>query len=173
VSDINPYAPPISEVRDSDPSDANQFTLADRGTRLGAILLDGLILMVPVFFLLWLFYGAFGAQFWVPVPGAKGVLLSLGAIAIGAIVDLAVNGILLFRHGQSVGKRICKIRIAKLNGEVPSLLDSYVKRRVLFSVVQKIPLVGVLLGLADALMIFRDDRRCIHDHVAGTIVINT
>jgi uncharacterized RDD family membrane protein YckC len=173
VSDVNPYAPPVSEVRDTDPSDPNQFTLADRGTRLGAILLDGLILIVPVIFFLWLFYEAFGAKFWIPVPGSKGVFLSLGAVAIGAIVDLAINGTLLFRHGQTVGKRLCKIRIAKLNGEVPSLFDSFIKRRVLFSTVQQIPIAGALLGFADALMIFRDDRRCIHDHVAGTIVINT
>ena len=38
-------------------------------------------------------------------------------------------------------------------------------------VVSMIPLVGVLLVWVDILMIFRRDRRCAHDLVAGTRVV--
>jgi uncharacterized RDD family membrane protein YckC len=38
-------------------------------------------------------------------------------------------------------------------------------------VLQQIPVVNFILPLLDALFIFREDRRCIHDLIAGTKVI--
>jgi hypothetical protein len=32
--------------------------------------------------------------------------------------------------------------------------------------------VGTFLVLVDVLFIFRKDRRCVHDHIAGTRVVN-
>jgi len=40
-------------------------------------------------------------------------------------------------------------------------------------IVGLIPGVGIALTILDALFIFRDDRRCIHDLIAGTKVITT
>ena len=34
-----------------------------------------------------------------------------------------------------------------------------------------IPKVGGVLALADILFVFRDDRRCLHDQIAGTRVV--
>jgi uncharacterized RDD family membrane protein YckC len=34
-----------------------------------------------------------------------------------------------------------------------------------------IPFLGMFFGLADALLIFRRNRRCIHDLIAGTTVV--
>jgi uncharacterized RDD family membrane protein YckC len=97
-------------------------------------------------------------------------LAIVGAI-IGSLVDLAINGVLLARYGQTVGKKICKIKIIKTTGEVPTLFDSFVKRHFLFTCLQQIPYAGGLIVLIDALFIFRDNRRCLHDLVAGTIVV--
>jgi uncharacterized RDD family membrane protein YckC len=171
VPDFNPYSTPSSELSDNPQAASNRLQLADRGTRLGAIFLDGLIIIAPAILLVWLFYSAFGYQFWVPVTGLNGILLKLGALVIGAVLDLAINGLFLYKYGQTIGKRICKIRIAKLNGEVPSLFDSFVKRRLLFSLIGQVPVAGSLFALVDPLFIFRADYRCIHDHVAGTIVV--
>ena len=38
--------------------------------------------------------------------------------------------------------------------------------------VAQIPYIGAFLILADVLCIFREDRRCLHDHLAGTRVID-
>ena len=38
-------------------------------------------------------------------------------------------------------------------------------------VIALIPVVGWLYGLVDALMIFRDSRKCLHDNIADTIVV--
>jgi uncharacterized RDD family membrane protein YckC len=171
MAEYNPYAPPGSDLSEAPWADPGGMELADRGTRLGAAFLDGLILGVPVVVLLWLLYSAFGHQFWVPVPGMRGILLSLGAVAVGAAVDLAVNGALLVKHGQTVGKRICKIKIIKTTGEVPTLVDSYLKRRLLFSLAQQVPIAGGIFSLVDALLIFRESHRTLHDQVAGTLVV--
>ena len=34
-----------------------------------------------------------------------------------------------------------------------------------------IPVIGSLVGLIDALLIFRDNRRCLHDNIADTMVV--
>ena len=34
-----------------------------------------------------------------------------------------------------------------------------------------VPLIGWLFALADALLIFRDSRKCLHDNIADTIVV--
>jgi hypothetical protein len=39
-------------------------------------------------------------------------------------------------------------------------------------VLQQIPGINIFAGLLDPLFIFRQDRRCIHDFIAGTKVIN-
>jgi len=173
VSNINPYQPPSSELSASETTSGSELELADRGTRLGAILLDSVITAIPALLLIFLFYSAFGFKFWPPTPGSQSFLFTLAASVIGILVHLAINGVLLYRYGQTVGKRICNIRIAKPNGDVPSLIDTVVKRRLLFTLLQRVPGVGLLIGLVDILMIFREDHRCLHDHVAGTIVVKS
>ncbi|MEA2700447.1 MAG: hypothetical protein QOI66_4718, partial [Myxococcales bacterium] len=44
-------------------------------------------------------------------------------------------------------------------------------RGVVNGIISAIPYLGGLYALVDALFIFRDDRRCIHDLIAGTRVI--
>jgi hypothetical protein len=39
------------------------------------------------------------------------------------------------------------------------------------AVVAMIPVVGGLISLVDIVLIFRRDRRCLHDHIAGTRVL--
>jgi hypothetical protein len=34
-----------------------------------------------------------------------------------------------------------------------------------------IPYIGPLFSLVNVLFIFREDYRCVHDHIAGTIVV--
>ncbi len=167
----NPYSPPNSELLREDAAASDHIELAERGTRLGASMLDGIILAIPVALMLWAFYAAFQERFWDKVPGVKGILLSICAVAIGGLIDLAINGVFLRRNGQTVGKKICGIKIIKPTGEVPSLFDSFIKRRLVFSFAQQIPILGGIVSLVDVLLIFRDNRRCLHDQLANTIVV--
>jgi hypothetical protein len=52
-----------------------------------------------------------------------------------------------------------------------SFVTGVLLRNWLFMLLQYIPGLGSVSGLVDPLFIFRADRRCIHDFVAGTKVI--
>jgi len=158
----NPYSAPGARLLEmSQP----QGELADRATRLGANLLDGLfylIAMIP------LFIGAAASG-----PDGNGALmaacLTIGLLALGGL--LVWNLRLLHTDGQTVAKRLLGIRILRSDGSRCTLLRIFFARALPVSVLGAIPLVGPLISLTDALMIFRDNRRCLHDEIADTIVV--
>lgn len=85
---------------------------------------------------------------------------------------VALNGHLLNSYGQTIGKRIVGTKIVTLDGHVPPLYKSLVQRYFAFEMVGFVPIIGAAIQIADKLAIFRNDRRCFHDHLAGTIVVN-
>jgi uncharacterized RDD family membrane protein YckC len=92
--------------------------------------------------------------------------------AIGVLVPLATNAYLLARHGQSVGKWILRIRIVDARtGAIVPLLRSFGLRHFVPIAIGYIPIAGSWLLLADTLFILRRDRRCLHDRLAGTKVV--
>lgn len=168
-SSPNPYASPA--VVDDKPVRSTSGDLASRSTRFLGALIDGFILM-PL---------GLGAGFAMVV-----VLLSagfdpestefsvIGAVVgglLGAGVFLAVNGYLLATRGQTVGKMIMKTQIVSDGGELVPLGPLVLKRYVPLWIVANIPYVGGLFALANALAIFRESHKCIHDDIAGTKVI--
>lgn len=167
----NPYAAPIARVQDV--RDADSLELADRGTRLGAAILDGLVIGGPMWIVV------IGAAIALPAfnRGNGDESLSL-AFAIAGIVLLvlavglvALNLVWLHRYGQSLAKRWLGIRIVRTDGSRCSLLRIIFARGLPVVVLRMIPLLGYVFMLLDPLMIFRDDYRCLHDHIADTIVV--
>jgi uncharacterized RDD family membrane protein YckC len=120
---------------------------------------------------IWGLYMAAGHSFRHPVHGWAGVPLGLGSVVIAEAVYLAINGVLLHRSGQSVGKYILGIKIVKPDGTVPSLVDSFLKRHVLIAALGQVPVAGPLFAFIDVLMIFKANRHCLHDDFAGTMVV--
>jgi len=171
MNDGIPSSPTDGSAAEGLPPLGPVLELADRGTRLGASILDGLIMIVPFFVVLLPCYAAFGWGFFEEASGIEEVLVAFVSTIVGSAIYLAINGYLLKRDGQTVGKRICKIRIVKKGGGIPTLWESFVLRFMLVSIAQSIPVVGNLFALLDPLMIFRENRRCLHDELAGTIVV--
>lgn len=165
MSSHDPYAPPDAAVE----VPGAEAALAGRGTRLGAVIIDGIIqtvALVPVMLVL----GVWDAA----MRGENSLTLSLGVPVISALLFLAIHGVLLVRHGQTVGKRLVGIRIVSVeDGSVPPFARVYALRYLLIQAIASVPLAGSLFALVDALFIFRGDRRCLHDLVAGTRVIRT
>lgn len=92
-------------------------------------------------------------------------------IVIWSVAFLAINGHSLASSGQTLGKMICKTQIVSVSdGQVPPLWRILVLRTLPFAAAG-LAIVGPFAGLIDALPIFREDRRTLHDHVAGTRVI--
>jgi uncharacterized RDD family membrane protein YckC len=164
----NPYAPPQAVVEDIlDP--AAGIVLAERGTRLGASILDGLLFLVMVYLpiIVTAFIGgAFQAS---PEGPPNTTALTIGMIVAlaGFIVWLAINIKYMRANGQSIGKKACGIKVVRSDGSRASLSRLIWLRNVLNGVIGIIP----LYGLIDALFIFGGARRCVHDYLADTIVI--
>jgi uncharacterized RDD family membrane protein YckC len=99
------------------------------------------------------------------------VQIEIAALSF-AIFALA-NAWFLARNGQTIGKMLLGIRIATLDGGVPELWRILALRYAPISIVSVIPTLGLGLVLPtfDVLFIFRGDRRCLHDMIAGTKVL--
>jgi uncharacterized RDD family membrane protein YckC len=91
-------------------------------------------------------------------------LLSFLAIVI-------INGYLLYTKGQSVGKMVVGTQIIGLDGRLLSLERIVFLRYMPLQIVAQIPVIGQVIAIIDALMIFNEDRRCLHDLIAGTVVV--
>lgn len=169
-----PYAAPRARVADVV---AHDLVLSGRLPRLLAVLIDAAMLLSPIAFIV--FAGLRQARMAsLGVPG-----LSTGATA-GLVLAFALfvgftvwNIVLLVRHGQTVGKRVIGIRIARPDGSRAGFWRIVLLRSLLMSFVERLllamhPLLAAGFVLADVLMVFRADRRCLHDIVADTIVVD-
>jgi uncharacterized RDD family membrane protein YckC len=157
----NPYAPPLARVEDIAPA-GEERELAERLTRLWAALIDALVqsvIALPLVYVL----GGFSEN--------PSLLDTMRDVVIGMAVFLALNGALLARHGQTIGKRLLKIRIVRSQGAQADLSHLLVRRYLPIWLVSVIPVVGALLVIVNVLFIFRESRKCLHDDIADTIVI--
>lgn len=160
----NPYAPPSAAAQA--PAWAQSFgvtqELATPGSRFVARLLDGFLYLGAA-----LAVGAPLAAFAGDEAAAGVAMLAWMAIAI-------YQWYLISTTGQSLGKKWMRVRIVKLDGS-PVDFSSGVLLRIWalhgLTLVGSFVFLGSLLPLVDALMIFGDDRRCLHDQLAGTKVI--
>jgi uncharacterized RDD family membrane protein YckC len=177
--EVNPYEPPSADLNVGKEAPTSEGDLAERGTRFVAKMVDGLMalaLMLPAIVPVMrsAASGAAGAPsaggnlaffrgFW-----ASGLGMAAG-VAYLALVGL--QAYLIATTGQSIGKRWFKIKIVKLDGSRVSFGTGVLVRQWLISLLQYIPGIGSVTSLNDVLFIFRADRRCVHDFLAGTKVI--
>jgi uncharacterized RDD family membrane protein YckC len=157
----NVYAAPAARVDDVVPEGEQE--LAERVTRLVAAIVDGL----P--------FAGIGivAAIMIPAMGKSdmAMTLTIGFAAIVVIGVLILNAIWFDRYGQTIGKRIMKIKTVRSDGSKCGLARAFFLRNMALALAGLIPIVGNLVGLVDALLIFREDRKCLHDNIADTIVI--
>ena len=155
----NWYAAPQAAVADVGGMSADDLEArkASRGQRLGAAILDGLIVGI----------GAGIAGY--------GVDNNKLVVVIGVLIFLAAvvgNCVLLHQNGQTIGKRTLGIKIVRSNGDRIGLGRIIGMRIIPVGILGAIPYIGGLVSLVDSLLIFNNERRCLHDMIADTIVIN-
>ena len=145
---------------------AEREALAGRGARLGAYLIDWLIIGVV----------AGGIAFWAGLFERivqEDTSAALWLVGIALVVYAAINLRLLATRGQTVGKLAVGVRIVEADSRrIVPVWKSFGLRVVVIQGIALIPTVGGILALLDILFIFGERRRCLHDHLAGTIVVH-
>ena len=157
---LNPYAAPRAAIA-QDIESGGAAALAERSTRLRAAIIDYLIFVVPM------------AAMLIPIAMSRGRTVGTGII-FGALVFAAIvvaNGLLLARNGQTIGKKSSGIRVVRSDGSDAGFVRLFFLRGGLSWLIAAIPAIGSLYALVDVLCIFRSDRRCLHDLIADTMVV--
>jgi uncharacterized RDD family membrane protein YckC len=99
-------------------------------------------------------------------------MLGADLLLLGSLVVMVIQIWWLTTRGQTIGKRALGIRIVRASdGENPGFLFAVALRYAVPSLISFIPLIGFIFSLTDILFIFRSDRRCLHDLIAGTRVV--
>ncbi len=172
----NPYAPPTAHVSDA-VYVGDDLQVAGRGTRLGAAILDSIIMMafmVPAFVI---GGGSLMAAFGSGVePGADAMfsMMSGPFIAVALLCGIAYAGItavLVHRNGQTMAKKLFGIKVVRKDGSRATLSRIFWLRNVVNGLPSLIPFVGNLYVFIDSLFIFTESNQCIHDKIADTIVV--
>mgnify|MGYP003422793069 FL=1 len=161
------YAPPIAEV--ADVSATGEAQLAGRGARLGGAIIDGVMLLG----LWWLVGLVTPWNIFSPKMAEAGFVAMIGMQLLGLLLFAIVNGYLLMSRGQTIGKLLLGMRIVRPDGSAATPGRVIGLRYGVGWMLSAIPVIGMVYALVDCLMIFRADRRCLHDLIADTIVVKT
>ena len=142
----------IAQDEDRLPADIPAaLPLADRAVRLAAVLIDALIT------------GSATLALCSALAGETQHMLTLRFALSCIVIFWMLNGWLLARRGQTLGKCMMGIKIATLDDKVPAIGKLFFLR---FPTAVVPPFC-----LASPFFIFRGDRRCLHDLAAGTTVV--
>jgi uncharacterized RDD family membrane protein YckC len=185
VPDINPYAStpmnrdlsereiialaemetrvPLREINFSG------YSLASLWARLFAQIIDGVLFamtliagIVTVLFLI--------KQGYIEKNGTDWKTLTILPVAFSLPTLLILTQwTLLANHGQTIGKKLLMIRVVTMNGKLPGFIRGVFLRnwmRVALSFIPFFALIDLLFGLGAS-------RRCIHDLISGTRVVET
>lgn len=154
----NPYAAPAAKVADVAPE--GEYMLADRTKRLAAAIVDTIVVL-PFYYV-----------FTIPLltHGQVNPAAGLAAVLYG-IVILGIDLVLLYKNAQTIGKKLLKIKVARKDGSRATVGRIFWLRGVVNAIPSMIPYLR-FYGLIDVLFIFGEPRRCLHDYIADTIVID-
>jgi uncharacterized RDD family membrane protein YckC len=85
---------------------------------------------------------------------------------------ILLQGFLLSTRSQSIGKIVTGIKIVRHpDGSRAGFLHAFLLRGFLPGAIELIPVLGSLFWLVDVCFIFGEQRRCVHDLIAGTKVV--
>lgn len=147
-------------------------SLASVWKRLGARIIDGIILFIPFAVLGAVLVSDGGATFRPGGSNLSGDLL--GVTLIGTVIAAIYEVGMLVSRGATVGKIALGMRVARVSdGEKPNMQDALIRWAVP-TIPGLIPQIGGLFQLVDAIFIFFDpNQQTLHDKAAKTVVVNT
>lgn len=98
-------------------------------------------------------------------------MMLTGALMIGVLL---VQAFLIITRGQSIGKIIMNTRIVDQTTRVKTgVMNSFVIRTLLINLGYNLPVIGIVVLLADlGMMLFSEQRISLHDRLAKTLVVD-
>lgn len=96
---------------------------------------------------------------------------SLQSGTLWAVVFLVFNGLLLVQRGQTIGKLVLSIKIVMADSS-PLTLSALAIRYGVYFIGNLVPVIGPLFSIINVLFIFGEERRCLHDRAANTLVVS-
>ncbi|HFB2680362.1 TPA: RDD family protein [Neisseria gonorrhoeae] len=189
MEEKNDYTDAVSDNRNGQEIEVG---IAGAGDRILAALLNQLftflILLVPFVGLI-----AFAVKNEGRIGGREeifGLLLGMTSFWVGLVGILAYTVIQIYymsRDGQSLGKKIMRIRVLKTDGRNPGFVGTVLVREIAWSVLVAIiaAVIGLAVGengenainllafLANFVLLFmvKRDRRTLYDILADTVVV--
>lgn len=147
---------------------------ASPGKRFAAQFLNGLMFFIPVLILLFgfLLSGGLGMLSGEDIVTSIAMILSLAIAGLSFIAIVITNFVMLLKHSQSIGKYWMKIQIVSIEDDRPADAAKTILLRFLVNGFLTTIFSWTLYPIIDPLFVFREDRRCIHDLIAGTRVID-
>lgn len=113
------------------------------------------------------------------VAAAAGVMLGFYfayaiSLVIAYVFPVLLYAIMVTKSGQTPGKKCMRIRILdSSSGELPGFVKGVLIRGWMIVLIYCIPVAGAIFAVVNTLMIFREGNRCLHDDIAGTIVVES
>jgi uncharacterized RDD family membrane protein YckC len=155
--DFNPYAPPAAVTDTSSLDDEDVLIPAERGTRWWARFVDQLLWMVAA------------------LPAALVVVVTKEpfgwVLSLLVVIFIGYQWYLISTTGQTLAKKWMGVKVVKMDGSPCGFVSGVVLRELVLLGAGFIPFIGKVVGFVDAVMIFGEPRRCMHDLLAGTKVV--
>ncbi len=154
-----------------------QYPVADLGKRFLGALIDGfsgLVAVGPGYVLMIVGAASMepnGQQQPTELPVVA--LLGMGLVVVGMIALLALQIYLLATRSQSLGKYVMKTQMIDVRtGQPAGFVSTFLLRILVNGIICGIPCLGSIYALVDICWIFGEERRCIHDLLASTTVVD-
>ena len=175
----NPYAA-TSTPLDRKSDNANGVILASRFKRFVARFIDDLLSVTLVVICLLLFVGVNRTMDILLGPSSEQFAVdpmiflfnvtpsTITSLAVSVAMTFLLQGYLLHHYGQTIGKRLLRLKIVdSKSGTKPPLMTTFVIRECGMSVLG----FSTLLMSINVLWIFGPPRKCIHDYWSNTKVV--
>ncbi|GAB1595143.1 RDD family protein [Lysobacter claricitrinus] len=174
----SPYAAPhAAVVAYASARATNHAALASLGKRLGAALIDIGLWVLPLLLVLKAAMHVYRMTE-LGQPASSAASMSSFAFAGFLWLGLAIwNIVWMAQHAQTVGKRFVGIRVVRSDGSPVGFWRLLLLRGVAMNLLcnlagRAVPAASTVLWLVDVLFIFGEERRCLHDRIADTIVVD-
>ena len=142
--------------------------LASRWIRLWASIIDAIILMLITIPILYFTGGVEQIR-----DGIEPTFLYSSLIGLAGLLGFyLINIKLLLTKGQTVGKKVLDIKIVDLNDNLPKKIHLF-RRYFIYFIPTYIPVIGAWLSIIDLLFIFGKEKRCVHDLIGKTKVVDS